>query len=110
LEIEIISFVVKFRSLPQNKAETLCILFDYIDDVLSLNNYGFVDFVDRTYPIDLEITYTTDTDRSASYLDLHLKIYSEGRLRTKLHKTIDDFNLLYIAVIQVMVATIKLSK
>jgi hypothetical protein len=27
---------------------------------------------------------TTDTDRSASYLDLHLEIESEDRLRTKL--------------------------
>jgi hypothetical protein len=44
------------------------------------------------YLIELDIKDTTDTDRSASYLDLHLKIDSEGRLRTKLHETIDDFN------------------
>jgi hypothetical protein len=36
------------------------------------------------YPIELEIKDTTDTDRSASYLDLHLEIDSEGRLTTKL--------------------------
>jgi hypothetical protein len=47
---------------------------------LSLNNYRFGDFVDRTYPIELEIKDTTDTDRSASYLDIHLKIDCEGRL------------------------------
>ena len=58
--------------------------FRYIDDVLSLNNSRFGDFVDRIYPIELEIKDTTDTDRSASYLDLHLEIDSEGRLRTKL--------------------------
>jgi len=57
--------------------------FRYIDDVLSLNNSRFCDFVDRIYPIELEIKDTTDTDRSASYLDLHLEIDSEGRLRTK---------------------------
>ena len=56
--------------------------FRYIDDVLSLNNYRFGDFVDCIYPIDLEIKDTTDTDRSASYLDLHFEIDSEGRLRT----------------------------
>jgi hypothetical protein len=33
--------------------------------------------------IELEIKDTTDTDRSASYLDLHLEIDSEGWLRTK---------------------------
>ena len=63
--------------------------FRYIDDVLSLNNSRFGDFVD---PIELEITYTTDTDRSASYLDLHLEIDREGRLRTKLYDKKDDFN------------------
>jgi hypothetical protein len=45
--------------------------FRYIDDVLSLNNSKFGDFVDRIYPIELEIEDTTDTDRVASYLDLH---------------------------------------
>jgi hypothetical protein len=53
--------------------------FRYIDDVLLLNNSNFWDFVDRIYPIELEIRDTTDTDRSASYIDLHLEIYSEGR-------------------------------
>jgi hypothetical protein len=33
--------------------------FPYIDDVLSLNNSRFGDFVDRIYPIELEIKDTT---------------------------------------------------
>ena len=48
--------------------------------------------VDRIYPIELEIKDTTDTDRSASYLDLHLEIESQGRLKTKLYDKRDDFN------------------
>jgi hypothetical protein len=67
-------------------------MFHYIDDVLSLNNSRFDDFVDRIYPIELEIKDTTDTDKSASYLDLHLEIDSEGRLRTKLYDKRDAFN------------------
>jgi hypothetical protein len=63
--------------------------FRYIDDVLSLNNSRFCDFVDRIYPIELEIKNTTDTDRSTSYLDLHLEIASVGRLRTKLYNKRD---------------------
>ena len=59
--------------------------FRYIDDDLSLNNSRFGDFVDRFYPIELEIKDTTDSDRSASCIDLHLEIDSEGRLRTKLY-------------------------
>ena len=66
--------------------------FRYIDDVLSLNNYTFGDFVDRIYPIELEIKDTTDTDRSALYLDIHLEIDSEGRLVTILYDKRDDFN------------------
>jgi hypothetical protein len=53
--------------------------FRYIDDVLTLNNSKFGDFIDRIYPNELEIKDTIDRDRSASYLDLYLKIDSERR-------------------------------
>ena len=51
----------------------------------------FRDFVDRIYSIELEIKDTTDTDMSASYLDIHLEIDNEGRLRTKLYDKRHDF-------------------
>jgi hypothetical protein len=63
-----------------------------IDDVLSRMNSRFGDFVDHIYPINLEIKDATDTDRYASYIDLHLEIDSEGQLRTKLYDKRDDFN------------------
>jgi hypothetical protein len=43
-------------------------------------------------PIELEINDTTDTDRSASYLDLNFEIDSEGRFRTKLYDKRDYLN------------------
>jgi len=52
-------------------------MFYHIVDVLSLNNSRFADFVDRIYPIWLAIKDTTDIARSASYLDVDLKIDSE---------------------------------
>ena len=61
-----------------------------IDDVHSLSNSTFDDFVDYIYLIELEIKNTTDTDMSASYLDLHLEINSEGRWRTKPDDKRDD--------------------
>ena len=64
----------------------------YIVNVLCFISECFVAIDDRIYPIELEIKDTTDTDRSASYLDLHLEIDSEGRLRTKLYDKKDDFN------------------
>jgi len=63
-----------------------------IDDVLSLNNSKLGDFVDRIYPIELEIKDTTDTNMSASHIDLRLENDSEGRLRTKPYDKEDDFN------------------
>jgi hypothetical protein len=69
-------------------ARSFYFTFRYVDDVLSLNNSRFGDFVDRIYPIELEIKDTTDTDRSASYLEID----SEGRLRTKIYDKRDDFN------------------
>jgi hypothetical protein len=78
------------RKIEKKLARSFNFTFRYIGDVLSLNNSRFGDFVDRIYPI--EIKNTTDTDRSASYLDLHLEIDSEGRLRTKLYDKRDDFN------------------
>jgi len=40
------------------------VMFRYIDDVISLNNSRYGDFVDRIYPVVLEIKDTTDTARS----------------------------------------------
>ena len=44
------------------------------------------------YPSELEIKDTTDTDKSASYLDLFLEMTTDGRLNTKIYDKRDDFN------------------
>ena len=86
-------FIQGFLKKNEKKlARSFNFTFCYIDDVLSLNTSRFCDFVDRIYRIELEIKDTTDTDRSASCLDLQLEIDSEGRLRTKLYDKRDDFN------------------
>jgi hypothetical protein len=81
-----------FKKKEKKLARSFNFKFRYIDDVLSLNNAKLHDFVDRIYPIELEINDTTYTDRSASYLDLHLDIDSEGRLGTKLYDKRYNFN------------------
>ena len=88
-----LTFVAVLKKNEKKLARFFSFTFRYIDDVLSLNNSRFGDFVYRIYPIELEIKDTTDTDRSASCLDLHFEIDSEGRLRTKLYDKRDDFNL-----------------
>jgi hypothetical protein len=84
--------IVSSQEKRKKLARSFNFTFHYIDDVLSLNNSTFDDFVDRIYPIVLEIKDTTDTDMSASYLHLHLEIDNEGRLRTKLYDKRDYFN------------------
>ena len=66
--------------------------FQYIDDVFSLNNSKFDDFVDRIYSTEHEIKDITDTARTASYIDMHTEIGSNGRLRTKFYDKGDDFH------------------
>ena len=56
----------------------------------------FGDYIERIYPIELQIKDTTDTVKSASYLDLHLEIDNEGRLKTKLYDKRDDFSFLIV--------------
>ena len=69
-------------------------LFCFIDNILSLSNLMFVDYVDRIYPIELEIIKDiTDTDRSDSYIDLHIQIDSNGQLKTTYYNKWDDFNV-----------------
>jgi hypothetical protein len=63
-------------------ARSFIFSFRYIYDVLLLINCSFGDFVDRIYPIELEIKYSTDTDRLASYLNLHLEIDNEVKNET----------------------------
>ena len=75
-------------NVTRNNVQT----FRNIDNVLALHKCKLCDFGERIYPIELEIKDTTDTDRSTSYLVLHLNIYSVGRLRTKLCEKRDDFN------------------
>ena len=84
-------FIQGIRKKNEKKlARSFNFTFRDIDDVLSLNNSRFGDFVDRIYHIELEIKDTAYTDRSASYLDLHND--NEWRLKTKLYDKRDDFN------------------
>jgi hypothetical protein len=46
--------------------------FRYIDDALSINNHNFHDYVHLIYPNELEIKDTTESYKSASYLDIIL--------------------------------------
>jgi len=82
------------KLLTSNKktvAKSFNFTFRYIDDVLSINNPKFSEFLQIIYPRELEIKDTTESSRSASYLDLLLGYDSDGKLCTKLYDKRDDF-------------------
>ena len=78
----------------KNLASQFNFTYRYIDDVLSINNPDFENYLGQMYPAELEIKYTTESNTSASYLGLLLSIENDGQLRTSLYDKRDDFNFL----------------
>ena len=66
--------------------------YRYIDDVLSINNPEFENYLGQMYPVEFEIKDTAESNTSASYLDLILSIGRDGQLHTSIYDKGDDFN------------------
>ena len=62
--------------------------YRYIDDVLSINNGDFENYLGQMYPADLEIKDTTENNTSPSFLDLLLSIGRDGQPHTSLHANV----------------------
>ena len=52
------------------------------DDVFSINNHDFENYLGQMYPVELEIQDTTESITSVSYLDLLLSIRRDCQLYT----------------------------
>ena len=89
-EADFVQHLQKSKSRKQRKSFNLT--FRYIDDVLSLNNPKFGDYIDVIYPQELQIQDTTDAGNWANYLDLRLEFDTNGSLTTQLYDKRDDFN------------------
>jgi hypothetical protein len=89
-ESEFLQKLVKDKKIHEIRAFNFT--YRYIDDVLSLNNSRFADFLPLIYPPELEVKETTDTVSSASFLDLYLEIDDSGQFSTKIYDKLDDFN------------------
>jgi hypothetical protein len=90
-----------FRNLQDNNkklATSFNHTFRYIDDVLSINNHNFHNYVHLIYPDELEIKDTKESDKSASYLDILPNIDSNGKLTTLLYDKGDDFDFAFVNV------------
>ena len=80
------------RSGKRHLAKSFNFTYRYIDDVFSLNNHKFSDYVYDIYPVELEIKETTDDQYHSSFLDLLLEIDKDSRLRVKIYDKRDEFN------------------
>ena len=78
--------------LFKHSASRFNLTYRYIDDVLSINNPEFENYLGQMYPAELEIKDTTESTTSASYLDLLLSIGRDGQLHTSIYDKRDDFN------------------
>ena len=76
-----------------NLAQQFNFTYRYIDDVLSLNNTKFAEYLEfiTVYTCELEIKETTETAAASSYLDCYLYM-DNGKLTTRLYDKRDDFN------------------
>jgi len=74
-----------FKIFSRKLAQTFNSSFHYIDDVLSLNNSRFGDYLHRIYPNELKVKDNSNTQKCAFYFDLHIEIDNGGRLKTKLY-------------------------
>ena len=63
----------------------------YIDDVLSINNQDLENNLGQFCPVELKMKYMTESNTSASYLDLQLSIGMEGHSYTFIYDKCDDF-------------------
>ena len=70
--------IVKDKKIHEARAFNFT--YRYIDDVLSINNSRFAEFLPLIYPPELEVKETTDTASSASFLDLYLEFDDSGQL------------------------------
>ena len=89
-ESEILQNLVKDKKIHEARAFNFS--YRYIDDVLSINNSRFAEFLPLIYPPELEAKETTDTASSASFVDLFLEFDDRGQISTKIYDKRDDFN------------------
>lgn len=89
-ESEFLQNLVKDKKIKE--ARSFNFTYRYIDDVLSINNPKFGEWLPFIYPPELEIKETTDTASSASFLDIYLEFDDSSHLSTKIYDKRDDFD------------------
>ena len=86
-------FIIKKLKVDISVALRFNRTFRYIDDLLSINNSNFANFVNEIYPPELELKNTTVCPKETSYLDATINIGEETEaIKTSIYDKRDDFN------------------
>jgi hypothetical protein len=80
------------KDKKMQEARAFNFTYRYIDDVLSINDSRFAEFLPLIYPPELEVKETIDTASSSSILDAYLEFDDSGQLSAKMYDQHDDFN------------------
>ena len=79
------------KILHSSPSLRLCKRIRNIIILLSINNSEFVNYLGQMYPVEFDIKDTTESNTSASYLDLLLSIGRDGQLQTSIYDKRYDF-------------------
>ena len=82
-ESEFLQKLVKDKKIHEARAFNFT--YRYIDDVLSIDNSRFAEFLPLISPPELEVKETTGTASSASFLDLYFEFDDSGQISTKIY-------------------------
>ena len=86
-------FIIKKLKTDISVALRFSKTFRYIDDLLSINNCNFGEFVNEIYPPELVLKNTTVTPTETSYLDTKINIgKGTERIKTSIYDKREDFN------------------
>jgi hypothetical protein len=88
-ESEFLQTLVKGKKIHEARAFNFT--YRYIDDVLSINDSRFAEFLPLIYPPELEVKETADTASSASFLDVYLEFDDSGQFSPNIYDK-RDFN------------------
>jgi hypothetical protein len=85
--------ITDIQKLLHEKKKSLAVAFSWIFRYhISTTFCHFHSYVDSIYPNELQIKDTTECSTSASYLDVLLKLDTNGKLTTQFYDKRDDFN------------------
>ena len=90
-ESEFLQKLVKDKKMI-HEAKAFNFTYRYVDDVLSINNSRFAEFLPLIYPPELEVKEIKDTASTASFLDIYREVDDSGQISTKIYDKRDDFN------------------